>query len=100
MRANRGLLGKHVSNHYDEAGISDSECLKVVKRILGTDPICQTLFKGWISKRIRGRGVEIILSFRKDHSYVSFSRGENRIERRKIAFTTTVAQRAMIRFCH
>ena len=39
--------------------------------------------KGWISKRIRGRDVEIILSFRKDHSYVSFScRGENRIERR------------------
>ena len=37
--------------------------------------------KGWISKRIRG--VEIILSFRKDHSYVSFScRGENRSERR------------------
>ena len=36
---------------------------------------------GWISKRIRG--VEIILSFRKDHSYVSFScQGENRIERR------------------
>ena len=37
--------------------------------------------KGFISKRIRG--VEIILSFRKNHSYVSFlCRGENRIERR------------------
>ena len=34
---------------------------------------------GYISKRIRG--VELILSFRKDHSYVSFlCRGENRIE--------------------
>ena len=36
---------------------------------------------GWISKQIRG--VEIILSFRKNHSYVSFlCTGENRIERR------------------
>ena len=36
---------------------------------------------GWISKQIRG--VEIILSFRKSRSYVSFlCRGENRIERR------------------
>ena len=36
---------------------------------------------GWISKRIRG--VEIILSFRKNRSYVSFlCKGENRIERR------------------
>ena len=36
---------------------------------------------GWISKRIRG--VEIILSFRKNCSYVSFlCTGENRIERR------------------
>ena len=36
---------------------------------------------GWISKRIRG--VEIILSFRKNRSYVSFlCTGENRIERR------------------
>ena len=36
---------------------------------------------GWISKRIRG--VELILSFRKNRSYVSFlCRGENRIERR------------------
>ncbi|MCY4552991.1 MAG: hypothetical protein OXC79_04910 [Candidatus Poribacteria bacterium] len=36
---------------------------------------------GWISKQIRG--VEIILSFRKNRSYVSFlCRGENRIERR------------------
>ena len=36
---------------------------------------------GWISKRIRG--VELILSFRQNHSYVSFlCRGENRIERR------------------
>ena len=36
---------------------------------------------GWISKRIRG--VEVILSFRKNRSYVSFlCRGENRIERR------------------
>ena len=36
---------------------------------------------GWISKRIRG--VELILSFRKNCSYVSFlCRGENRIERR------------------
>ncbi len=36
---------------------------------------------GWISKRIRG--VELILSFRQDRSYVSFlCRGENRIERR------------------
>ena len=39
--------------------------------------------EGWIAKRIRGRGVQIILSFRKDHSYVSFfCWGENRIERR------------------
>ena len=37
--------------------------------------------EGWISKHIRG--VEIILGFRKDYSYVSFAcRGENRIERR------------------
>ena len=37
---------------------------------------------GWISKRIRG--VEIILSFRKNRSYVSFlCTGENRIERRE-----------------
>ena len=36
---------------------------------------------GWISKQIRG--VEIILSFRKNYSYVSFlCRGENRIDRR------------------
>ena len=36
---------------------------------------------GWISKRIRG--VELILSFRKNRSYVSFlCTGENRIERR------------------
>ncbi len=36
---------------------------------------------GWISKRIRG--VELILSFRQNRSYVSFlCRGENRIERR------------------
>ena len=36
---------------------------------------------GWISKRIHG--VEIILSFRKNRSYVSFlCTGENRIERR------------------
>lgn len=36
---------------------------------------------GWISKQIRG--VEIILSFRKNRSYVSFlCRGDNRIERR------------------
>ena len=36
---------------------------------------------GWILKQIRG--VEIILSFRKNRSYVSFlCRGENRIERR------------------
>ena len=36
---------------------------------------------GWISKRIRG--VELILSFRKNRSYVSFlCSGENRIERR------------------
>ena len=36
---------------------------------------------GWISKQIRG--VEIILSFRKNRSYVSFlCTGENRIERR------------------
>ena len=36
---------------------------------------------GWISKQIRG--VEIILSFRKNRSYVSFACwGENRIERR------------------
>ena len=36
---------------------------------------------GWISKRIRG--VELILSFRKNRSYVSFlCRGDNRIERR------------------
>ena len=36
---------------------------------------------GWISKQIHG--VEIILSFRKNRSYVSFlCTGENRIERR------------------
>ena len=36
---------------------------------------------GWISKRIRG--VELILSFRQNRSYVSFlCKGENRIERR------------------
>ena len=36
---------------------------------------------GWISKRIRG--VELILSFRQNRSYVSFlCRGENRMERR------------------
>ncbi len=36
---------------------------------------------GWISKQIRG--VEVILSFRKNRSYVSFlCTGENRIERR------------------
>ena len=36
---------------------------------------------GWISKQIRG--VELILSFRQNRSYVSFlCRGENRIERR------------------
>ena len=39
--------------------------------------------EGWISKRIRGRGVEIILGCRKNYSYVSFfCWGENRIERR------------------
>ena len=63
---------------------------------------------GWISKQIRG--VEIILSFRKDHSYVSFScQGENRIERRDeiIALFPEAnydydyhesSQRAMVRF--
>ena len=65
---------------------------------------------GWISKRIRGRGVEIILSFRKDRSYVSFfCWGENRIERRDeiIALFPEVGydycyrettKRAMVRF--
>ena len=38
---------------------------------------------GWISKRIRGRGVGIILGCRKNYSNVSFfCWGENRIERR------------------
>ena len=66
--------------------------------------------QGWISKRIRGRGVEIILGFRKGYSYVSFAcRGENRVKRRDEIITLfpeadydykphESTERAMVRF--
>ena len=66
--------------------------------------------QGWISKWIRGRGVEIILGFRKGYSYVSFAcRGENRVKRRDEIITLfpeadydykphESTERAMVRF--